>query len=613
MTHDAVTRFECRVTLRTAPPFWGANSALAVNIPGNSRWYLDPITSIKTEGNKLHIDALIRNKHWGGRKQHNMLPRCTARFRGSAGGDVFFSQLRVGLAIDESGSRNGPDGIGFTNALLDNNPRTREVHPTAQRYIFNWKNVHYTEWLRMPKQPHWGSNNIAQVHWWPPTSFFFNANIGRPNGIYGRQSDLNSNLRNTINFVGTRRVQVKLPIEGDDQLQPLRRLSLNFGGRNVHNHGHFPGIRVNGYTFKNASTNRETYVFDDDAQIATGQGAWHVVDHPLLPGNRFHPKVPSKVGSKDYFRGFSRISHEGFDSPQFVTNALETASSKTSGPTHTWLTYLLAPKAGHYAFSYLNAGNTRNINDEFRFYKISTAAEEVGEKASLIESFPVQLKKDEIVLAYGHQKSIQPLTWQISKQNKANGNDMNNFREVPASAMFLSADAAILSKGIDEINDEGSDNTATLQIYSTRKPTGNSFNPRLSEILNFVQPSNTQSAFNSDELTAFAHVGSGSTHLFHDYRINQTERIKFEPMQLETKDIKLPIKLYAANFEVKTLQDLYAEQNPNDSATTYESIRMDLNTGFFQKRNMLHSMPGNHDWDIPIIDSAPVVSLSHSG
>ena len=612
MTYNAVTRSECQLTLNTPVPRGGGNqfrtrAANDIRALYGPWWHLDA-TSIEARKNHLHIDAAIRNTYRGGRKLYNMLPRCTARFRGAYGGDRFFSQIRVGLTINESDSRNGPDGIGFTNALLDNNPKTREVHPTAQRYIFNWKNVHYTEWLRMPRDPFLGPHNPRRVRRWPPTSFFFNANIGRPNGNYGWGPDINSGLRNSISFVGTRRVQVKLPIGGDDQLQPLRHLSLRFGGRDVHSNRYFQGFKVNGVR------HGSTYVYDDDAQIATGQGAWHVVDHPLLPGNRFHPKVPSKVGSKDYFRGFSRISHEGFDSPQFVTNALEAASSKTSGPTHTWLTYLLAPKNGHYAFSYLDAGNTRNINDEFQFYKISTAAEEAGEKASLIESFPVQLKKDEIVLAYGrYKKSIQPLSWQISKRSKANGNEMNNFREVPASAMFLSADAAILSKGINEINDEGSDNAATFQIFSTRKPTGNSFKPQLSEILNIEQTSNTQSAFNSDELTAFAHDGSGSTHLFHDYRINQKEHIKFEPMQLEPKGIKLPIKLYAANFEVKTLQDPYAEKNPSDSSATYESIRMSLKTGFFQRHNMLHSMPGNHDWNIPIIDSAPIVSLSHSG
>ena len=611
MTHNRVTRSECQLTLDTPVPRRGNHFRTSAEANGitalfGTYWDMDAQTSIEARKNKLHIDAAIKNS-WNNGGIHNMLPRCTAAFRGAYGGDRFFSQIRIGLDINESDSQNGPDGIGFTDSLLNNSPKTREVHPRRMWDIFNWKNVHYTEWQRMPRDPGLGAHNPGRVRRWPPTSFFFNSAIGRPNGGYGWPPDTNSNLRNTINFVGTRRVQVKLPFDDDDQLQPLRRLSLRFNGRDVHNQGHFRGFKVGG------ALDSVTYVYDDDAQIATGQGAWHVVDHPLLPGNRFHPKVPSRVGSKDYFRGFSRISHEGFDSPQFVTNALEAASSKTSGPTHTWLTYLLAPKDGHYAFSYLNAGNTRNINDEFQFYKISTSAEEAGEKASLIESFPVQLKKDEIVLAYGqYKKSIQPLAWQISKQNKADVNDMNNFREVPASAMFLSADAAILSKGINEINDEGSDNAATFQIFSTRKPKGNSFKPQLSEILNIEQASDTQSAFNSDELTAFAHDGSGSTHLFHDYRINQKEHIKFKPMQLETKDIKLPIKLYAANFEVKTLQDLYAEKNPSDSSASFESIRMDLNTGFFQKHNMIHSQ-GEHEWDIPIIDSAPIVSLSHSG
>ena len=277
-------------------------------------------------------------------------------------------------------------------------------------------------------------------------------------------------------------------------------------------HRHFGSSLIDNFT-----ETRTNYVYDDDAQIATGQGLWHFVNDNNLPRNHFQERSNK---SNTQLRGLSRISHNGFNIPLQTSQALNHALSRQQ-PTHTWLTYLLAPKNGHYAFSYLNAGNTRNINDEFQFYKISTAAEEVGEKASLIESFPVQLKKDEIVLAYGqYKKSIQPLSWQISKRSKANGNDMNNFSEIPASAMFLSADAAILSKGINEINDEGSDNTATFQIYSTREPTGDSFNPRLSEILNVAQPSNTQLAFNSDELTAFAHDGSGITHLFHDYRIN---------------------------------------------------------------------------------------------
>ena len=549
----------------------------------NNHFWIRRISS-HIKGHQFTGDVTIRN---GNDARRHTVPRCNARFRGSWA-ERFVSRVRVQFAVIP--------GHGFNNNILNTHVWTRQYEMVNQHFR-TWRYGHLTNWWRYPRQQRIPNSPNKQRRW-PRNSFVINSE--QLSDIAGRYR---VDFHNTINFLGARRVQIRFNLPNNNDLQPLRQLNMRYFRDNYS--FHFGDNLIDNFT-----ETRTNYVYDDDAQIATGQGLWHFVHHDNLPRNYFQE---SSKKSNTQLKGLSRISHNGFNIPRQTSQALNHALDEEQ-PTHTWLTYLLAPKAGHYAFSYLNAGNTRNINDEFQFYKISTSAEEAGEKASLIESFPVQLKKDEIVLAYGkYKKSIQPLAWQISKQNKANGNDMNNFSEVPASAMFLSADAALLSKGINEINDEGSDNTATFQIYSTREPTGDSFNPRLSEILNLAQPSNTQSAFNSDELTAHAHDGSGSTHLFHDYRINGRERVRFEPMQLETNEIKLPTNLYAANFEVKTLQDLYAEKNPSDSSATYESIRMSLNTGFFQRHNMLHSMPGNHDWDIPIIDSAPIVSLSHSG
>ncbi len=547
----------------------------------NNKYLIGPINSSIT-GHEYLATVTVKNRsrEQGGRHTVN---RCNARFRGSWN-ERFASRVRVQF---EALPRHG-----FNNNLLNRSVQTRQFELINRHNYRNWGSARPTNWIRVPR-PMQIPGSPRQSRMWPRNSYVINST--QRGDIYNLR---NRYLHNTINFLGARRVQIRFNLPNNNKLQPLRQLDMRYFRDNFTQHFGYTTVR-------NFSEERTNYVYDEDAQIATGQGLWHFVHHNNLPENHFQTRTNN---SNKQLRGFSRISHDGFDIPNQSLNALNHATHNSSEqPTHTWLTYILAPESGKYTFSYLNASQNRNVNDEFQFYKISASPEETGEKASLIESFPVKLEKDDIVMAYGqHSDPIKPLGWQISDKNRANSSGTNNATEVPASAMFLSSQAAILSKGIDEINAEGSDNTATFQIFSTRPTSDQSYQVR--DALNIQPPENKNLAFNP---TAFApdEDGPQSTHIFHDYRIKPEERIEFKTLDLGVPDIELPTNIYAADFKVGVLQDLYAERQSGNASNEYESIRINLDDSFFAGRNMISEQ---NNYDIPIIDSAPFLSLSHS-